>query len=198
MFKKIFLIWVSALVLMAENKDTIVIAGPKASVSHPVFNMIQRDVFKDTGKTIEFKNWKNPDELKALILNKSVDFIAAPITAASILYNKGVDVKLTHLVMGGARGILSRDKNIKSIKELKGKTLGISSRGGLGDSLLRILLKNNGLDPKNDLEIVYTGSAKNSTMFLLKGKLDCAVLSEPSLSMTLKKAKSLPEDKQPP
>ena len=197
MFKKLLLVAAVPLILFAQQKQTLIIGGPSASVTHPVFHMIQNKALNPFDKNIEFKQWKNPDQLKAMILNKSVDFIAAPITAASILYNKGVDIKLTHLVMGGARGILSRDKSIKTIKDLKGKTLGIPSRGGLGDSLTRILLKNNGLDPKKDLKIVYTNSSKNSTMLLLKGKLDCAVFSEPRLSMTLKKAKSLPQDKAP-
>lgn len=196
MFKKLLLVVVSQLLLLA-NGDKIIVAGPSASVSHPLFHMIENNALKSIGKTIEFKQWKNPDQLKAMILNKKVDFIAAPITASSILYNKGVELQLTHLVMGGARGVLSRDKNIKSIKDLKGKTLGIPSRGGLGDSLTKILLKENGIDPKKDINVIYTNSSKNSTMMLLKGKLDCAVFSEPRLSMTLKKAKSLPSDNAP-
>lgn len=195
MFKKLLLVVSLQLLLQANSKDVITIAGPSASVSHPIFKMIKNDAFKSIGKTIEFKHWKNPDQLKAMILNKKVDFIATPITASSILYNKGINIKLTHLVMGGARGILTKDKNIKFIKDLKGKTLGIPARGGLGDSLIRILLEENGLNPKKDLKIVYTNSSKNSTMMLLKNKIDCAVFSEPRLSMTLKKAKSLPSDK---
>ena len=175
--------------------QTITISGPSASVTHPIFHMIKTNGLKN--KTIKFKQWKNPDELKALILNKKVDFIAVPITAGAIVYNRGANVQLLGLVMGGARGIVTNDKSIKTIKDLKGKTLGISSRGGLADSLIKILLEKNGLDYKKDLKIVYTQNSKNSTLMLLKGDIDCAVLSEPRLSMALKKAKSLPSDKTP-
>ncbi|MEA2099815.1 MAG: ABC transporter substrate-binding protein [Campylobacterota bacterium] len=195
MIKKIIIM--VSLILTLNASETISIAGPSAGVSHPVFHMIQNDSLKDIGIKIKFKQWKNPDELKALILNKKVDFIAVPITAGSILYNRGAEVQLTHLVMGGARGIVSSDKNMKSIKDLKGKTIGIGSRGGLADSLVKILLKKNGLDSKKDTKIVYTQSSKNATLLLLKGKIDCAILSEPRISMALKKAKSLPSDKQP-
>ncbi len=187
-----------ALMLVSLNANqNIIVAGPSAGVTHPVFHMIKNDSLKSMGTNIKFKKWKNPDELKALILNKKVDFIAVPITAASILYNRGAEVQLTHLVMGGARGIVTSDKSIKSIKDLKGKTIGIGSRGGLADSLVKVLLKKSGLDYKKDIKIVYTQSSKNSTLMLLKGKIDCAVLSEPRISMALKKAKSLPSDKQP-
>ena len=196
MINKIVLLVLTVVFTLSANQ-TIVVAGPSASVSHPLFKMMQDDVFQDIGKKIKFKKWKNPDELKALILNKKVDFIAVPITAGSILYNRGADVVLTHLVMGGARGIVARDANLKTIKDLKGKTIGIGARGGLADSLLKILLKENGLDYKKDIKIVYTQSSKNSTLMLLKGKIDCAILSEPRISMALKKAKSLPSDKEP-
>jgi len=195
MIKKI--VFTLSLLLTLHAQQTVVIAGPSAGVSHPIFKMMQDNALQKSGAKIKFKRWKNPDELKALILNQKVNFIAAPITAASILYNRGAKVQLTHLVMGGARGIVSSDKTIHSIKDLKGKTIGLSARGGLGDTLMRILLKNNGLDPKKDVKIVYTQSSKNTTLFLLKGKIDCGVLAEPRISMALKKAKSLPSDKQP-
>ena len=184
-----------SLILSLNASETIIIAGPGAGVTHPIFKMIQDNSLKDLDIKIKFKPWKNPDELKALILNQKVDFIATPITAGSILYNRGAKVQLTHLVMGGARGVLSHDPSIKTIKDLKGKTIGISSRGGLGDSLMKILLKENGLDYKKDVKIVYTQSSRNSTMMLFKNRIDVAMLSEPRISMALKKAKSLPSDK---
>lgn len=195
MIKKIILI--ASILLSLNASNTITVAGPSAGVSHPIFHMIKSDALKDIDTKIKFKKWKNPDEIKALILNKKVDFIAVPITAGSILYNRGAEVQLTHLVMGGARGIVSSDANMKTIKDLKGKSIGINSRGGLADSLIKILLKENGLDAKKDVKIIYTQSSKNATLLLLKGKIDCAILSEPRISMALKKAKSLPSDKQP-
>jgi len=189
-----FLVFTLNTNINANQNKTITIAGPTASVSHPIFHMIKTDALKSLNTNIKFKQWKNPDELKALILNKKVDFIAVPITAGSILYNRGADVQLLSLVMGGARGIVTSNKNIKTIKDLKGHSIGIASRGGLADSLVKILVEKNGMDYKKDIKIVYTQNSKNSTLLLLKGKIDCAVLSEPRISMTLKKAKSLPSD----
>ena len=193
MIKKIILI--ISLILTLNATQTITVAGPGAGVTHPIFKMIQDNALQDLDVKIKFKSWKNPDELKALILNQKVNFIATPITAASILYNRGAKVQLTHLVMGGARGVVSFDTSIQTIKDLKGKRIGISSRGGLGDSLIKILLKENGIDYKKDVKIVYTQSSKNSTMMLFKKKIDVAMLSEPRISMALKKMKSLPSDK---
>ena len=68
--KKIVLVFTLLLNLFAKDENTIVIAGPIASVSHPILYMIEQNALKDIGKKIEFKLWNNPDELRALILKK--------------------------------------------------------------------------------------------------------------------------------
>jgi NitT/TauT family transport system substrate-binding protein len=65
-------------------------------------------------KKIEFKLWKNPDELRALILKKEVNFIALPTNVAANLYNKGVDIKLLNVSIWGILGMISRDPNLKT------------------------------------------------------------------------------------
>lgn len=49
---------------------------------------------------------------------------------------------------------LVASSEIKSIKDLKGKTIGINSYGGAFDLHLRALLEANGLDPNKDVQIV--------------------------------------------
>ena len=51
-------------------------------------HMIETDALKDLGKSIEFRLWNNPDELRALILNGNIDFIALPTNVAANLHNK--------------------------------------------------------------------------------------------------------------
>ncbi|MFY9073978.1 hypothetical protein OZZ08_03370 [Malaciobacter mytili] len=74
--------------------EKIVVAGPIATVSHPFFHMIENNSLKDITKKLEFKLWKNPDELRSMILNKEVDFIAIPTNVAANLYNKNQNIKL--------------------------------------------------------------------------------------------------------
>ena len=74
--KKIFLIcFVFLFSLFAKDENKIVVAGPFATVSHPIMHRIQTDALKDLDKKIEFRLWKNPDELRALILKGDVDYL---------------------------------------------------------------------------------------------------------------------------
>src|SRR5574344_1177203 len=118
--KKIVLVFTLLLNLFAKDENTIVIAGPIASVSHPILYMIEQNALKDIGKKIEFKLWNNPDELRALILKKDVDFIALPTNVAANLYNKDVDLQLINVATWGILGLLSREKDLKTIEDFKG------------------------------------------------------------------------------
>jgi NitT/TauT family transport system substrate-binding protein len=108
--------------LHADAKvDKIVIAGPFASVSHPVLHMIERGALKDVAKEVEFRLWKNPDELRAIVIKGDVDFVAVPTNTAAILNNKGVDIQLLNVSTWGILGMISRDNNLKTLKDFKGK-----------------------------------------------------------------------------
>ena len=48
--KKIVLVFTLLLNLFAKDENTIVIAGPIASVSHPILYMIEQNALKDIGK----------------------------------------------------------------------------------------------------------------------------------------------------
>jgi NitT/TauT family transport system substrate-binding protein len=58
--KNIFLIcFVFLFSLFAKDENKIVVAGPFATVSHPIMHMIETDALKDLGKSIEFRLWNN-------------------------------------------------------------------------------------------------------------------------------------------
>jgi NitT/TauT family transport system substrate-binding protein len=67
---------------------------------------------------------------------------------------------------------------IKSIEELKGKKVGVSSIGSGPDSLLRILLKKYNLDGGRDVAILATGPGPARFFALKAGATDAAVLNE--------------------
>ena len=112
MFKKIILLALLSfgINLMANQKvDKLVLSGPMATVSHPLFRMIETGALNDIAKKVEFKLWKNPDELRALTLKGGADFIAIPTNVGANLYNKGVNIKLLNVSVWGILGFLTRD-----------------------------------------------------------------------------------------
>ena len=64
---------------------------------------------------------------------------------------------------------------IKTVKDLKGKTIGSLAYGSGNDLALRVILSKNGLDPKKDVNIVEVALANMEPMLRQK-KIDCALL----------------------
>jgi len=68
----------------------------------------------------------------------------------------------------------------KSLKELKGKTLGISSFGATPDVGARMMLKQVGLDPEKDIKVLALGSDAARLTALKQRVVDVVVISPPA------------------
>ena len=178
--------------LWAKKTDKIVVAGPFATVSHPMILMQKNDVLKDLGKEIEFKVWRNPDELRALALNSDVDFIAVPTNVAANLYNKGVDIKLLNVSVWGILGMLTRDKSLKKLSDFKDKEIVMPFKFDMPDIVFKEIVKAQGFDYKKDFKLKYVSSPIDAMQMLIMRRVDHALLAEPATSIALRKTKSFP------
>lgn len=66
------------------------------------------------------------------------------------------------------------------LQALRGLTIGITTPGAAGDAYTRVLLKQAGLDPLRDANIVQIGSADGLLAALKAGKIDAFMLSPPN------------------
>ncbi len=190
--KKIVLILSMLLTLsIAQKLDKIVIAGPAANISHPIFKMIKDGALKEYAKRVEFKLWKNPDQFRAMIINKEVDFVAVPTNVASILYNKKQPIKMLNVSVWGILKIISRDKNIKHLKDLKGSELVAPWRGDMPDIVLKAVMKKKGLSSK-DIKLKYVSNPMDAAQQLIMRRADNILVPEPATSMVMRKTKSFP------
>jgi len=84
---------------------------------------------------------------------------------------QGVKAKIFYTAyQGNIYGIaVPKDSSIRSIKDLKGKKIGVASMGSGGVPVARGLLAMNGLDPEKDAQIVVVGEAAQAAA-LLRGE----------------------------
>ncbi len=195
MFRK-FYIMLAVLFCMSslsasDKLERIIVAGPAASVSHPVFHMIQTGALNDIAKNVEFKLWRTPAQLQAMIINRSVDFIAVPTNVAAVFYNKKEPIQLLNVSIWGLLSVVSHDESIKSVKDLKGKEIVVPFRNDVPDIALKALLKKEGIDPQKDLTITYTTNIVDAMQMLVLKTADTALMLEPITSMALMKNRLL-------
>jgi ABC-type nitrate/sulfonate/bicarbonate transport system substrate-binding protein len=115
----------------------------------------EKGFFREEGLDVEQINMRGSLGVKALI-GGDVGYSAASgsiITAAL----RGLKVKLVSILSPTPIFRMIAQKNIESIKDLKGKVVGLSSRGGTLDHLTRIMLEKNGLVPEKDVTLVVVG-----------------------------------------
>ena len=195
MLKKILLVVSLVFTLSAaefKKVDKLVLSGPMASVSHPLFRMIESGALDDVAKNVEFVMWKNPDELRALTLRGRANYIAIPTNVAANLYNKGVDVKLLNVSVWGILGMITRDKTKKTLADFKGCDIAMPFRADMPDIVFEEIIKKQGLDPKKDFNLKYVGSPIDAMQMLILRRVDHALLAEPAISMALRKTSSFP------
>lgn len=187
------LILLSCINMNAEEKlKKLVLSGPVASVSHPLIYMVKTGALSDIAEEIEFKLWKNPDELRALTLRNRVDFIAIPTNVGANLYNKGVNIKLLNVSVWGILGMITRDKTLKTLADFKGKEIAMPFRADMPDILFEEIIKAQGMDPKKDFKLKYMSNPFDAMQNLILRQIDHALLAEPAISIALKKTGSFP------
>lgn len=170
----------------------LVIAGPPAGVSNGLIHLLANDGFADIADEVEFILWSNPDQLRALALNGEVDFIAMPTNVAANLYNRGAPLALLNVSQWGVLWMISRDPTMKTLADFKGKEIAIPFRADMPDIVFTHLAAQQGITPNKDFKLNYTATPMDAMQLLIMRRIDHALLSEPAVSMALRKTKSFP------
>jgi NitT/TauT family transport system substrate-binding protein len=86
----------------------------------------------------------------AIDAKRGVDFIAMPSNVAANLYNRGVKLRLINVATWGVLWLVSRDPNLKTLADFKGKEVVMPFRADMPDIVFQTLLAKAGLDAAND------------------------------------------------
>ena len=132
------------------------------------------------------------DEVSAKIINKEADIVAAPTNLAAVLYKKteGQVVMLAANTLGNLY-IVTKNAEISSIADLKGKTIYSSGQGASPEYVLNFLLKENGIDPEKDVEIIYKSEHAEVAPVFASEESVIALLPEPFVTNMLLKNSDL-------
>jgi ABC-type nitrate/sulfonate/bicarbonate transport system substrate-binding protein len=99
----------------------------------------------------------------------------------------GLPVKVVACFVPAPVFALVARPEVKSVQELKGKTVGISTFGGLSIFGARVIAKHFGLDPDKDIKFVAVGAVEGRFIRLTQGLIDAAILAPPLDSEAKKK-----------
>jgi len=158
--------------------DDVKIASTGPAVSTlPLEIAARKGFFRDEGLEVLTITMRTNIAVNAL-LTRNVDY-ATPSTSIIKAATGGLPVKLVSVLQGRPDYFLIAKKEIRSIKELKGKRIAIGSFGATADLALRTVITEEGLDFDRDLIRLQMGGNSARYTSLVTGAVDATVLSPP-------------------
>jgi len=148
------------------------------SIAELPFRIAQiKNFYREEGLDVEVIFIRGAVGMQAL-LGGSVDFTSASgsTIAAAV---RGIPVKLVFTASAKPQFDMISQKEIRSIAELKGKFVGISSRGGAVDLLTQLMVQKHGLTPNKDVTSLVIGGQEDTVLALRAGRISAALLTPP-------------------
>src|SRR3981081_3107633 len=180
-----------ALVLMADlaaaqSKITIAVGGGACLCYLPTVLAKQLGEFDKAGLAVELVDLKGGSDALKAVLGGSADVVSGYFDHCVNLAARKQE--LTSLVVydpyPGLVLVVSPSHNaeIKSIKDLAGKKVGVSAPGSWTDFFLKYLLKKNGVD-SSGVAVIGVGLGATAVAAMQQGQIDAAVMLDPSVTV---------------
>jgi NitT/TauT family transport system substrate-binding protein len=180
---------VAAFAANAAQAEDVVRLGNLKFAHYGAVSYIKEIAPKCGIKVVEHVFAKGPDVMQAILAGE-LDVGATASEAAIQGRANGAPIYVVAgFAKGGARLVARPDSNIKSIKDLKGKKVGVT-RGGIHEVLLAAELSQAGMtfsdQPGKDVQLVFLAFA-DLNQALLGKNLDAIMQSEPQSSQAINK-----------
>ena len=111
----------------------------------------------DAGANWNFSIAAAADEIAPKLIQGELEIAAVPANLAATLYNKTQGkVQVLAINTLGVLYIIENGETVQSIEDLKGKTIYSAGQGATPEYALNYILKESGIDPVNDVNIVFS------------------------------------------
>jgi len=165
---------------LSSAADRVRFSYPSKSLNYlPLFLGRDKGIYPTEGIELELIQVNNQIAAKALLTN-DLDFSGTVLMSGAAA---GMPVKIIGFITTKPSFWLVTKPQIRSITDLKNKTIGISAVGSASDLLARYILKRNGLVPDKEVALLPTGATANNLLALKAGTIDGGILSPPFHAM---------------
>ena len=179
----------AALTTTASAADDVIRLGNLKFAHYGAVSYIKEMGPKCGIKVEEHMFAKGPDVMQAILAGELDVGATASEAAISGRANGAPIYIVAGFAMGGARLVARPDGGIKSVKDLKGKKVGVT-RGGIHEVLLNAVLADAGMTvsdrPGKDVQVIFLAFA-DLNQALLGKNLDAIMQSEPQSSQAINK-----------
>jgi NitT/TauT family transport system substrate-binding protein len=170
----------------AQSKITIAVGGGACLCYLPTVLAKQLGEYDKAGLAVELVDLKGGSDALKAVLGGSADVVSGYFDHCVNLAAKKQELQ-SFVVYDRYPGLVlvvapSHNAEIKSIKDLAGKKVGVSAPGSSTDFFLKYLLKKNGLDPAS-ASVIGVGLGATAVAAMQQGQIDAAVMLDPSVTV---------------
>jgi NitT/TauT family transport system substrate-binding protein len=169
--------WLLGEVANAADKVRISVSSLDAAFFTPAV-ALKRGFFKEEDIDAEVIRMNANISVTALATG-DIDYttIFGSVVRAAI---RGLPVRVVASFLDSPTQMLLSRQEFKAVKELKGKTLGVSTFGATADVAARMMFRYSGVDPEKDMKIIALGADQARFTALKEGIVDVIVISPPA------------------
>jgi len=170
----------------AQSKVTIAVGGGACLCYLPTVLARQLGEYDKAGLSVELVDLKGGSDALKAVLGGSADVVSGYFDHCVNLAAKKQELQ-AFVVYDRYPGLVlvvspKHTDEIKSIKDLAGKKVGVSAPGSSTDFFLKYLLKKNGLDPTS-AAVIGVGLGATAVAAMEQGQIDAAVMLDPSVTV---------------
>ena len=166
------------------EKETIRIAGLKGPTSIGLVKVMKDNADGNAANKYEFTIAGSADEITPKLNKGELDMAAIPANLASVLYNNtNGAIKVLAINTLGVLYIVEKGDTVKSVADLKGKTIYATGKGSTPEYTLRYILSKNGVDPDNDVTIEWQSEPTAVVPLLKANDNEIAMLPQPYVTV---------------
>ena len=184
---KTTIIWISATLVLtcslgrslaAEPLQEVKIGYTSTSISAFPIELARRmGFFRDEGLSVLMIIMRTNVIMNAL-LTRGIDY-GTPTTSVIRGAASDLPVKAVAVLTGRPDYFLAAKKEYKSLRDLRGKRIAIGTFGAAADIALRVVLRQEGLDPEWDVVRLQMGGGDSRFAALVGGTVDATILNFP-------------------
>jgi sulfonate transport system substrate-binding protein len=170
----------------AQTKITIAVGGGACLCYLPTVLAKQLGEYDKAGLAVELVDLKGGSDALKAVLGGSADVVSGYFDHCVNLAAKKQELQ-SFVVYDRYPGLVlvvspKHTDEIKSIKDLAGKKVGVSAPGSSTDFFLKFLLKKNGVDAAN-VAVIGVGLGATSVAAMQQGQIDAAVMLDPAVTV---------------
>jgi NitT/TauT family transport system substrate-binding protein len=171
---------------LAQTKITIAVGGGACLCYLPTVLAKQLGEFDRAGLAVELVDLKGGSDALKAVLGGSADVVSGYFDHCVNLAAKKQELQ-SFVVYDRYPGLVlvvspKHTGEIKSVKDLAGKKVGVSAPGSSTDFFLKYLLRKNGLDPMGTA-VIGVGLGATSVAAMEQGQIDAAVMLDPAVTV---------------